>query len=224
MSKLPPAFEEFAAKYPRRTLQAGRTLLYQSEIPRSGYILTDGILRVYSLDINGEESNITFLKEDAIVPIEFVFEKTPSSLYYYSAATDIEVAAVPIEDIRREVETNVGLQKELLAALTTKYVGGHMHIQALEQTRAVDKIIHILQYLVLRFGKENSDGTYKIDLALKQHDIANMVGVTRETAATELGKLKKANVISYSSFYYTVDMDALGRLVGVHEWEDIEIG
>lgn len=224
MPKLPPAFEEFVSKYPRRNLQSGRTLLYQSEIPRSGYVLTDGVLRVYSLDVNGEESNITFLKENAIVPLEYVFSKTPASLYYYSAATDIEVAAVPIEDIRREFETNQLLQREVIDALITKYVGGHMHIQALEQSKASDKIIHILQYLVLRFGKQNDNGRWVIDLPLKQHDIANMVGVTRETAATELGKLKKAGVISYSSFLYSVDMPALSRLVGVHEWEDIEIG
>lgn len=223
MSNLPKAFDEFVSHYPRRTLQAGRTLLYQSEIPRSGYILTSGILRVYSLNTNGEESNITFLKEDAIVPIEFIFSKTPASLYYYSAATDIEVAAIPTDDICNEVKTNPGFQSELLNALTTKYVGSHMHIQALEQTRASEKIIHILQYLVLRFGKQNNDGTWLIDLSLKQHDIANMVGVTRETTATELGRLKKSGIISYSSFMYTVDMDALARVAGVHEWEEIEI-
>ncbi len=224
MSKLPPAIEAFAEKYPHRIFPAGRTIIYQSEIPRSGYILTRGVIRVYSLNIDGEESNITFLKEDAIVPWEFVFARTSASLYYYSAATEIEVAAIPVEDIRTEVKTNFELQQALVDALTTKYVGAHMHIQALEQSRAREKIIHILQYLVLRFGKNIADDRWIIDLPLKQHDIANMVGVTRETTGTELGKLKKANIISYDSFLYTVDMKALSDLIGISHWEDIEIG
>ena len=60
-------------------------------------------------------------------------------------------------------------------------------------------------------------------MRLKQHDIANMVGVTRETAATELSKLKKMGVIDYDSFYYFVDMFYLSKIIGDEEWKDIEI-
>ncbi len=51
-----------------------------------------------------------------------------------------------------------------------------------------------------------------------------MVGVARETAATELGKLRKDNIIEYDSFHYSVDMDALAKRIGTEEWKDIEIG
>ena len=50
-----------------------------------------------------------------------------------------------------------------------------------------------------------------------------MVGVARETAATELGKLKKNNIIDYDSFHYTVNMQELAKLIGSEEWEDIEL-
>jgi len=224
MSPLSPVYLKFLEKYPKRIFSAGRTIVYQSEIPHSAYVLMSGVIRVYSLDLNGDESIITFLKEDAMIPVEFIFEKTPSSLFYYSAATEVEVAVVPVQEIRHEMKTNNDLQQLFIDALTTTYVGAQIHIQALEQSQAREKLIHILHYLVMRFGKQQKDDRWMIDLPLRQHDIANLVGVTRETAATELSKLKKNQIISYSSFFYTVDVVKLGKLVGKIAWEDIEIG
>lgn len=223
-SEVSKAHLEFMDKYPTRNFSARRTFLYQGEIPRSGYMLRNGTIRVYSLNVMGEESNITFLKEDAVVPLEYIFGRAPSSLYYYEAATDIELAVIPPEDIKRELESNNDLQRAMMESLITKYVGSHMHIHALEQTKAREKVVHILQYLVMRFGRKLADGKWLIDLPLKQHEIANMIGVTRETTASELGKLKKSGTVSYSTFLYTVDMEALTKLVGQEDWNEIEIG
>jgi hypothetical protein len=51
-----------------------------------------------------------------------------------------------------------------------------------------------------------------LTLDLTHQDFANLTGLTRETAATELIKLKKLGVISYGkSTPYTVDLNKLMR-------------
>ena len=45
-----------------------------------------------------------------------------------------------------------------------------------------------------------------------------MIGITRETVAVELGKLKKDGIVDYKSFTYRVNVLALGDLVDSSLW------
>jgi DNA-binding XRE family transcriptional regulator len=54
----------------------------------------------------------------------------------------------------------------------------------------------------------------QINLRLTQQDFANLVGITRETAATELNKLKKTGAIFYSpGIFYRVKIAKLAQLL-----------
>jgi CRP-like cAMP-binding protein len=55
---------------------------------------------------------------------------------------------------------------------------------------------------------------YEIDLTLTHQDFANLTGLTRETAATELNRLKKKGVINYSNgSNYTLNLDKLTQMI-----------
>ena len=54
----------------------------------------------------------------------------------------------------------------------------------------------------------------RIVLRLSHQDIAEMVGITRETAAVELHKLKRKGYIAYQRFTYYVDIAKLQKLRG----------
>jgi CRP-like cAMP-binding protein len=53
----------------------------------------------------------------------------------------------------------------------------------------------------------------EIPLPLTQQDIANCVGMTRETTTTELRKLIARKVISHRGQSYVVDTDKLNHLL-----------
>lgn len=224
MPELDAVLEKFVSPYPTRAFRAGRAIVYQGEVPRSSYVITKGTVRIHSLDVRGDESNISFISAGYLFPVEVIFAKTTSSLHYYEAATDVEVAVIPTSEMIHEIFANPEVNRVVLNEIVTQYVGAKIHIEALEQSRAREKILRILQYLVLRFGEQHQENRWRINLRLAQHDIANMIGVTRETAATELGKLKKLGVIDYDSFHYTVDMTELSGMIGSDEWKDISIG
>ncbi|MFN8015681.1 MAG: Crp/Fnr family transcriptional regulator [Acidimicrobiia bacterium] len=207
-------FEKFVAPYPVKKYKAGETIIFHSEVVQFSYCLYEGTIRVYSLNIDGEETNITYLQKHSFFPIEYIFGKTKASLFYFSAETDCSVAVIPTPDILNEMKTNVDLCSELLDSIVTKYVAAEIHIQAIGQTHAREKIIYILRYLVFRFGVELADNKWLIDFPLRQNEISNIIGVTRETTATELNNLKRSGIISYKSFYYTVDMAMLNNLLG----------
>src|SRR5205807_908960 len=90
--------------------------------------------------------------------------------------------------------------KELYAQLEdlmVEHLGNTMRLNALQHSRASDKLIYTLHYLALSHGRTVSSQEIEITLDLTHQDFANLTGLTRETAATELNKLKSQGVIAY---------------------------
>ena len=61
-----------------------------------------------------------------------------------------------------------------------------------------DRVLHLLLKLSEQFGTENDDFV-KIDFPLSHQEIANMIGVTRESVTTILKELSKTGILSNRS-------------------------
>jgi CRP-like cAMP-binding protein len=155
--------------------------------------------------------------EGDILPLYWLYDISNVALYYYDAFSDTQVYVLSKERFEEIVNEN-DLRDDLLRAITRRYTAVGMHINALQQTHAQSKIAQGLQYLVMSHGIKLPNGRYKVNMRLTQRDLASIVGVTRETTALELNKLKDKGVVSYQSFTYTVDYNALIRVTGSDEF------
>jgi DNA-binding IclR family transcriptional regulator len=64
----------------------------------------------------------------------------------------------------------------------------------------------------------------EIELDLTHQDFANLTGLTRETAATELNKLKRHGVINYDKHKpYRLDLGKLMRLLNDQFIADMQV-
>jgi len=215
------ALRRFCDRYPTRLIKKGRPLFYQGEIPRSALFVKSGVVKLYNISSNGEEKIVGYEGEDAVLPSEWLFGRSPVSLYYCDTFIDCEVTTIPREELLDFINSNKDISLALLDRYISMYIGSTMHLHALEQLRSGDKLLHILQYLVLRFGKEVSKNHYQIPLRLTHQEIANLVGLTRETVSTEIGKLKKANILAIKDVYYVVDTDKAQRILGESDFNEL---
>ena len=93
-------------------------------------------------------------------------------------------------------------------------LAGSIRLNALQHSKASDKLTYTLHYLARSHGRALGNNKIEIVLDLKHQDFANLTGLTRETAATELNKLKRAGVIDYSKgSLYTLDLDRLMQIL-----------
>lgn len=221
MQTIPKELTTFLAKYPTRTLKKGWPILYQGEVPRNVFVVKKGIVKVYDISASGEEKVVTFNADGSMMPASWVFSKSPVSLYYYDAFTDCEVYAVPRQPLHDLIYSSPEIMAYTLDTYVSLYVGTTMHIFALEQTKAADKLMRILQYLSMRFGKELKPNIFRVDLRLTHQDLAHMIGMTRETTAVELGKLKKLGIVSYQHQNYIIHVDKLQHLLGSDEFKEL---
>jgi CRP-like cAMP-binding protein len=103
--------------------------------------------------------------------------------------------------------------KDLLEIMVSRHLQFQMRVNALEQSKATHKVINTLHYLCLRFGKEIKENIVKVELPLTQQDLANFMGLTRETTGIELKKLEKQGVINYRRQNYLIRTDRLNEVL-----------
>lgn len=200
-----------------------RTILFQGEVPQSVMLLQKGLVKVYGITSTGDQRTVTLLSEGDVFPMSWVFGKTSVCMYYYEAVTDCTVILVTKDEYQAALDTDTALQKQIFDNYMSHYIGATMHVYALEQSHAQDKLIYILHFLVARFGEKMPDGRFTINLRLSHQDIAEMVGITRETTAVELHRLKDKGLIDYQKFTYIVDVARLISASGSDEFESVEV-
>lgn len=215
--------KNFCSKYPLRQFKKDRPLFYQGEVPQTAFFVKSGVIKVYNITTGGEEKIVSYESTDGILPTGWIFNKSPAAMFYYDTFTDCQLYSIPRKDLIDFINSHHAAATAILDRYISLYTGATMHLHALEQSRARDKLLHIFQYLVLRFGEKVGDTTYKIDLRLTHQDIANLIGITRETVTAEISKLTKSGTIKSENLHYIVDTDKALRLVGENDFDQVAL-
>jgi len=206
-----------------RRFSAGSTILYQGEAPRSACVLVKGIVRVFSISSQGDEQIVTFHIAGEFFPSSWIFDKAPGTLFFYEAVTDCEVAFCSRTELVEFMTATPERNKALLDYFTTNYAAWMIRVNALEQPKARDKLTYTLYYLCQRYSQEPGK-MVKIPLTLTHQNFASLVGLTRETIAIEMNKLKREGVIDYKQREYSVNTEKLFDLLGEDSFRGLSIG
>jgi len=207
----------------RKSFKKHAILLYQGEAPRTAFVLLKGTVKVYSINGAGEEQVVDFHSQHDVFPASWLFGKASTTLYYYEALTDCEVLTVARDQLQQILIANPLCVHHMLDYYATSYVSTLMRVTALEQSRAREKIMFTLYYLLFRYGREVRPGIFVVGLSLTHAVIASLVGLTRETTTTELSKLRREGVVTYRSHTYTVSKPKLERLLGEDSFQNLII-
>ncbi len=205
-----------------RSYSSGSTILYQGEVPRAVFVLTKGVAKSFNISHQGEEQIVTFHLPGDVLSTSWAFGRTAGAIYFYEAIADCEVVMVPRSDFKAFVDDNPSVTAKFLDKYVSGYTAALLRVTALEQARAIDKLLFTFYYLARRFGRVNKNIS-NIDLKLTHQDIAGLVGLTRETVAVELNKLRSRKVISYANQQYSVDIDKLLEAMGEDSFKSVDL-
>lgn len=200
-----------------RVVKKGQLILYQGEVPSAVFSVKSGLVRSLNVGTSGEERTIALFGPGDYFPVGYIFDKSPVAFFYYQAASDTVLRVYDKANFQQMLYESKTTEE--LARLSVQYVSAMLQINALGQTRASDRIIRIMQFLSLRFGVPTTGGNLlKITVPLTQLDIARLAGLTRETAAIELGRLKTQEIIMVKKKIYTVN---LKKLLAIMDDDDL---
>ena len=207
----------------RRSIKKRSILIYQGEIPRQAYIVLSGTFKAYRLGNFGEEQIVGFRTKGDMFPETWIFGQTSSALYYYEALDDAEVLTVEKPVLLDLIESNPDIKQRVFDYMISSYTGLLLQISALEQSRAAEKLLLMVYYLMFRYGKETEPGIYTVNLRLTHTTLGSLMGLTRETTTTEMGHLKRKKVIDYDSKGFTIYRKELERRLGDESFSGIHL-
>lgn len=203
------SLQKFLEQHSAKKFQKGDVILQQDMEPTCAFGIKKGIVKTYNLTSRGEEKPIGFGTKKELFPLGWIFDKIHKAQYFYEALSDCELYTVPKDKLVAFIKNNPHAMFQLLDRCVWEAMTNEMRINALGQSKASDKVLHIMHYLSLCFGRDLQTDIVEIPLPLTQQDIANFTGLTRETISVELKKLATQKIIFTRNRSYVVLTDRL---------------
>lgn len=205
-----------------KAYKKGANIFFQGEVPRRGVMVSDGVIRAYTIATSGEERTISFFTKNDILPISWLMGTTSTSLFYYEAVSDVRTLQFTKDDFYKQVLMDQEALLGMFTTLSRDYTAAMLRINGLEQSRAEEKVAFTLYYLVFRYGTYyEKSGLHEIDITLRHSTIASLVGLSRESTTKILGKLQKLKIISYNKGTYCVNKELLENHIGEDTFRDL---
>lgn len=211
MAKSPgERLEEFFSAYKRLNYKKGHLIIHGDDIPQGIYYLHKGYVRIYSVSETGQELTLIIFKPGDFFPMIWAIIDTKLTQMCESM-TPVEVSRAPKEDFVNFIKSTPEVLFEITSKILIRFRGVLERMEYMVFGNAYQKTASILVICGERFG-EKLDGKILIPIPLTHKDIANLIGMTRETVTIELNKLEKEKIIERNGHRYCFlinDMDKL---------------
>lgn len=188
-------FDAFYKQFKIRSYKKGETLIRADDDPQGIFCLTRGYIRQYTISNLGTELTLHILKPTSYFPMVWAINGTPN-VYYFEALTPVEVGRAPRDQVVTFIKDKPEVIFSLMSGLLEEYAETLKRVEHLVFSDAYRRVISVLIYIAKHFGQKNAHGVI-VHHKFTHQDIATLVGVARETASLEIGKLEKKGLIKY---------------------------
>ncbi|MDP2632129.1 MAG: Crp/Fnr family transcriptional regulator, partial [Candidatus Curtissbacteria bacterium] len=154
-----------------------------------------GYVKVYSVSRSGEQLTLIIFKPGDIFPVSWAINSTKNE-YFAETMTPSVLWRTSVEEFLGFISNKPKVLFELNRRIMERFLGLMRRIEYMVFGNAMDKVSSILLICAERFG-EASRGKVIIDVGLTHNEIANLVGMSRETVSIEMKKLEKKGLIVY---------------------------
>lgn len=175
----------------------GEVILRGDEIPSGVYFLNKGFVRTYSFSENGDEFTFIIYRKNDFFPIVWTFNETRKP-YFIETITQSIIYKRDREEFIEFLKNNPDIFLYIVSKIARRFDGLLERMEHMAFGNAYKKVCSILFVLSERFGKEVNNKNIVIEMPLTHKDIANLLGVARETVSVEIAKLKKDKIIKNS--------------------------
>lgn len=195
----------FFSQFPNTTFKRGSVLIsFDEEKARNIFFIKSGYVRQSVLSFEGEEFVVNILKPGAYFPIVMVMGEVRNH-YAFDALTTVQAFRAPTEKVVEFLKDNPDVLQELVMRLSR---GMHAMVQKFEHVvfcdslqRVIFALYNCMAYCGEPYGK--GDGV-RIAVPLTHKDLANMVGLSRETVSRKLEQMLKTGLIEKKKRHYYI--------------------
>ena len=205
---------------PERELRAGDMLIHAGADAESVYNILEGTLMVTRIGNDGRRQVMSFL-----FPDNFIGLTTDRYFFAVQAVTDARIVARPRGVLEARLEEDAEAGRAFLNMVYRVLENSMDLVYSLGQRTAVERVAVFLLYLRNRqkvaLGLEDeAPGLSRIDLPMSRQDIADFLGLKKETVSRSFTQLDDRGLISRPDNAHAIidDLQGLRKLAGIQDF------
>lgn len=157
------------------------------------YVVKSGRVKLIKTSRDGKEQIIKILHHGELFGMETFYNGTRYSVTAM-AMDDCELCFIEKGAFFRIIEKHPSIAKKLIIALSRELDNAYSKIGAMGLLTAREKMAHLLYTLAKEYGIPEN-GKVKLNLSLSRLEIAELLGITQETAIRLLKSFKDDGII-----------------------------
>jgi CRP/FNR family transcriptional regulator len=157
------------------------------------YVVKSGRIKLIKTSRDGKEQIIKIVQPGELLGME-TFYNGKRYANTAIAMDDCELCFIEKGAFFRIIEGHPSIAKKIIVALSKELDHAYSKIGSMGLMNAREKMAHLLHTLAIEYGvKEN--GKVKLNLSLSRLEIAELLGITQETAIRLLKSFKEEGII-----------------------------
>lgn len=195
--------EDFFNQFKSKLYKRSDLLISPEKDPQGLFLLKKGLVRMYSVTVNGEEITLNTYKPLSIFPMGWVLNDSKEE-HYYEAIDEVEVAIAPKDKSLQFITKEHAILLDLVKRIYRGLDGYFTKMEYLMAGNARKRLLIELIITAKRFGKKVGSKLL-IKHKITEENLASQSGLSRETVSRELTKLKMSKLISVKKGEITIN-------------------
>jgi CRP/FNR family cyclic AMP-dependent transcriptional regulator len=195
--------EKYAHLFHEQDFKPKEIVFSEGDLGDAIYLLKTGHVRLYRLTEDGKELTLAILGPGDVFG-ELALFKEVRRQTFAEALEDAHICAASIEDFTRLMSHKPQLTMMVAGEIARRRSEMETRIAGLAYGSVRTKLIMALRHLAREHGEPRADGKVRIGIRLSHQELAQLIGVSRETCTIELGKLQKNGVVFFDDDRYIV--------------------
>ncbi|PWU67626.1 MULTISPECIES: Crp/Fnr family transcriptional regulator [Gracilibacillus] len=180
-----------------RSYNQGKILFHQDESRTNVYFILSGLVKMIKINRNGHEQILHVLHTNDMFPYVGFFENVP----YPSSAialTNVHVLSIPIKEFELLLIQKPGLLIKVIRIIEKNYQETQDRLLYRQTQDVFHQVVLILVHFVCDLGIRQKEDTIQLHLPITNSELANMIGVSRESVNRVFNQLKKTGIMTYN--------------------------
>ena len=189
-------------------LPADGTIIFEGDFAADLFVISSGIARIFKLLPDGRRQITRFLYAGDFLGVNF------NDHYGFGAeaATAISLLAFRRRDLERLIEEAPEIRRMFLSDAFSELAAAQDHMLLLGHKSASERVASFLLMLARRQGARAGGSANKLQVPLSGADVADYLGLTRETVSRTLSAFRREGIIHAYHSRREIDIVSRGKL------------
>ena len=159
------------------------------------YVIEEGVIKVSDSTSGGRARTLLLLNKGEAFPLIWAFDHPESVVYTYEALDKVKILSASLSEFKEALSTDPAFTKSALQMFVNLSWDAMERLKGMQMPFTYERLLSILPYICAKVGSKISGQRFRIPKKFSQQEIADLLGVTRESVSSHYQKALKNEVI-----------------------------